>query len=117
MDKNKRFNKRQKRVRSIIAGNPSRIRLSVFRSGKHIYAQIIDDNKALTLFSASDLDEEVKEKRVIKRKESAFLVGEKIAEKALKKGIKGVVFDRGGYRYHGRVKELANGARKGGLIF
>lgn len=87
-------------------------RLSVFRSGKHIYAQLIDDSNNKTLFSESD----VKLNKVAK-KEKAFQVGQKLAEKALKKSIKKIVFDRGGFIYHGRIEQLAEGARKGGLEF
>lgn len=89
-----------------------RLRLSVFRSNKYIYAQIIDDEKSQTLVSSSDL--KIKEGRKIER---AKLAGEELAKKALKKGIKEIWFDRDGYKYHGRVKALAEGARKGGLVF
>lgn len=104
-----------KRIRAKVEGSLDRPRLSVFRSGKHIYAQLIDDQKGVTLFSSSDsaLD---KKKGTIKL-ESAKLVGEDIARKATEKKIKQVVFDRGGFRYHGRVKQLADGARSGGLEF
>ena len=105
--------KRHKRVRRKISGTPERPRLCVFRSLKHIYAQIIDD----TIVAASTL-EIPKEQLAGKTKvEQAYMVGKLIAEKALKKGITKVVFDRGGYKYHGRVKALAEGAREGGLLF
>lgn len=106
------------RVRKKISGTAERPRLNVFRSLKNIYAQIIDDTKGTTLVSASTLDEALKSK--IKNggnKEAAKEVGKLIAEKAIEKGIKQVVFDRGGYLYHGRVKELADAAREAGLEF
>ena len=107
--------KRHKRVRAKISGTPERPRLNVFRSGTNIYAQIIDDTAGVTLCAASS-----KEKGFDGNggnKEGAFKVGKMIAEKAAAKGIKDVVFDRAGYLYHGRVAELANGAREGGLNF
>ena len=107
--------KRQIRVRSKISGTAACPRLNVFRSAKHIYAQIIDDVAGVTLASASSLDKGFDGNGG--NKEGAFKVGEMLAEKALAKGIKDVVFDRAGYLYHGRVKELAEGARKGGLNF
>ena len=122
-----KINKRQKRrlrIRAKIFGRLKRPRLSVFRSNKHIYAQVIDDSKGATLVSASDLelvkpkkktDGTKKELELQTKKDIAFLLGDLLAKKALKKKIKKVIFDRGGYRYHGRVKALAEGARKGGL--
>ncbi|MFN3301535.1 MAG: 50S ribosomal protein L18 [Patescibacteria group bacterium] len=112
--------RRHKRVRAKVFGTKDRPRLSVFRSLKHIYAQIIDDEKGHTLVSASDFDLKSKikkEKKKPTKVEIAYQVGELIAKKALEKKIKKVVFDRGGYKYHGRVKALAEGARKKGLIF
>ena len=100
------------RVRNKISGTASRPRLNVFRSNKQIYAQIINDETASTLVSASSLGMEA-----MPKKEQAAKVGAVIAEKALAAGIETVVFDRNGYLYHGRVKELADGARKGGLKF
>lgn len=100
------------RVRNKISGTASRPRLSVFRSNKQIYAQIINDETASTLVSASSLG-----MAAMPKKEQAAKVGAVIAEKALAAGIETVVFDRNGYLYHGRVKELADGARKGGLKF
>ena len=117
--KTKRKNriKRHKRVRALVKGTSDRPRLSVFRSASHVYAQLIDDIKGITLFSANDA-KEVKVKRVKDKKIAvAFKVGETLAKKAFEKGISSVVFDRGGYKYHGRVKALADGARKGGLKF
>jgi large subunit ribosomal protein L18 len=111
------FKKRQSRTRYRIAVNAAnRPRLSVFRSGKHIYAQVIDDRSAKTLASASSNE---KEGRAAKtwNVEAASDVGKKIAERALAKGVKQVVFDRGGYIFHGRVKALAEAARQGGLEF
>ena len=109
--------KRHKRVRKNIVGTAERPRLNVYRSLKHIYAQIIDDNAGTTLVAASTLDKELGDIANKGNKEAAQKVGELIAKKALAKGIKTVIFDRGGYIYHGRVKELAEGARKGGLDF
>ena len=111
------FKKRQSRTRyKISATAAGRPRLSIFRSGKHIYAQVIDDRQAITVAMASTNE---KEGRAAKtwNKDAASSVGKKIAERALAKGIKQVVFDRGGYIYHGRVKALAEAAREGGLEF
>ncbi len=111
-------NRRHIRVRKTLAGTPQRPRLTVFRSLSHIYAQIIDDAAGHTLASACDLESEVRAARDGKKKSQvAALVGEAIARKAKEKGIRTVVFDRGGFRYHGRVKALAEAARKGGLKF
>lgn len=110
--------RRHRRVRVKISGTPERPRLNVFRSSKHIYAQVIDDYTGETLAAASSLDPELrKELPYGGNKESARKVGTLLARKAVDKGIKDVVFDRGGYLYHGRVKELAEGAREGGLNF
>lgn len=100
------------RVRNKISGTAQRPRMSVFRSDKQIYVQIINDEDGTTLASASSLGMDK-----MQRKEQAAKVGEKIAQVALQAGITEVVFDRNGYLYHGRVQELANGARKGGLKF
>ena len=100
------------RVRNKISGTAARPRLSVFRSNKQIYAQVIDDETAKTLVSASSLGMEA-----MPKKEQAAKVGEALAQKAIEAGITTVVFDRNGYLYHGRVKELADAARKGGLKF
>lgn len=108
--------RRHKRVRKNISGTASRPRLNVYRSLKNIYAQIIDDDKGVTLVSASSLDASLKGKNG-GNKEAAREVGKLVAQKAIEKGIKAVVFDRGGYIYHGRVQELAEGAREGGLEF
>ncbi len=105
---------RHVRVRSKISGTPERPRLNVFRSAKHIYAQIIDDVAGVTLVSASSVE---KDFGWGGNKEAAAKVGGTIAARAQEKGITEVVFDRSGYLYHGRVKELAEGARKGGLKF
>ena len=114
-DTNAQRKKRHKRVRGKIAGTQERPRLNVFRSGKHIYAQIIDDTKGVTLCAASSLEKSFK--GTGSNKEGAQLVGKQVAERAKKSGIENVVFDRGGYIYHGRVKELAEAAREGGLKF
>lgn len=108
--------KRHLRVRKKISGTPERPRLAVYRSEKNIYAQIIDDVNATTLVSASTLDKDFSLK-IGSNKEAAKVVGEEIAKKALAKGIEQVVFDKGGYIYHGRIKELAEGAREVGLKF
>ncbi len=106
------------RVRKKIEGTPEQPRLNVFRSLKHIYAQIIDDSAGITLVAASTQDEALKGKVELGgNKNAAREVGKLIAQKAADKGIKQVVFDRGGYLYHGRVKELAEGAREAGLEF
>ena len=106
------------RVRKKIEGTSERPRLNVYRSLKHIYAQIIDDSTGNTLVAASTIDEALKGKLEIgSNKTAAREVGKLIAQKAVEKGIKLVVFDRGGYLYHGRVKELAEGARESGLEF
>ena len=107
--------RRHKRVRTKISGTSECPRLSVFRSNTNLYAQIIDDTKGTTLVQASTLDKEVKTKH--SNKEAAKEVGALIAKKALEKNIKEVVFDRGGYIYHGVVKELAESAREAGLKF
>ena len=112
-------NKRKQRNRSALKKKSNgKLRLSVFRSGRHIYGQIIDDINGVTVTSASSLENNIKEQfKNCGTKEVATLVGKLIAEKALKKGIKNIVFDRGGYIYHGRVKNLAEAARENGLIF
>lgn len=101
------------RIRKFLKGTKGRPRLSVFRSLKHIYAQIIDDDQGKTLASSSDLGLPKK----TAKKDIAFEIGKNLAQQALKKGIKIVVFDRGGFLYHGRVAKLADGAREGGLKF
>lgn len=106
------------RVRRKIGGTSERPRLSVYRSLNHVYAQVIDDNQGITLAAASSLESAVRDQNNGKSKvEVAGAVGELIGERAKEKGISRVVFDRGGYRYHGRVKALADAARKGGLVF
>ncbi len=104
------------RIRKIVEGTSSRPRLNVFRSNKHIKVQLIDDSKGLTLVSASS-DEKGFSENKTNKVEQAKLVGKLLAEKALKAGISEVVFDRGGYLYHGRVKSLADSAREAGLKF
>jgi len=109
---------RHLRVRKRIAGTSKRPRLNVYRSLTQIYAQVIDDTKGHTLVSASTLDSELKKKlKGLKKTEQARLVGELVAERAKAKGISQVVFDRGGYKFHGRVKALAEAARESGLDF
>jgi len=110
--------RRHIRVRARLAGTPARPRLAVFRSLNHIYAQIIDDAAGHTLAAASDGEADVRSARDGKKKsEIATLVGESLARKAKAAGVTDVVFDRGGFKYHGRVKALAEAARKGGLGF
>ncbi len=110
---------RQTRIREKIKKNANgRYRLSVFRSSKNIYAQIIDDDKGKTLLSSSTLDKKIKSKfKNTGNKEAASEIGKILAEKAKEKGIKKVIFDRGKYLYHGRIKALADSARKSGLEF
>lgn len=108
--------RRHKRIRKKISGTAERPRLSVYRSEKNIYAQIIDDVAGNTIVAASSLDKEF-DMKIGSNKEAARKVGEVIAKKALEKGITEVVFDRGGYIYHGRVAELATAAREAGLKF
>jgi large subunit ribosomal protein L18 len=110
--------RRHRRVRKHVVGTPERPRLDVFRSLRHIYAQVIDDSQGHTLVSASTIDPEVEAQlQGLTKTEQARVVGKVLAERALKQGIKQVVFDRGGYMYHGRVKTLADAAREGGLEF
>ncbi len=110
--------KRKKRIRKNIFGTQDRPRMSVFRSSKHIYAQIVDDTQGATLVSASTLDKEFKENKVEGKKvEIAKAVGNLIGKRALDKGITKVVLDRNGFLYHGRIKELSNAAREAGLKF
>ena len=114
-DTNAQRLKRHKRVRAKISGTPDCPRLNVFRSEKNIYAQLIDDTKGVTLCAASSVEKDFEGSG--SNKEGAHKVGKLIAERAKEKGIEDVVFDRGGYIYHGRVQELAEGAREGGLNF
>ena len=115
VDKKANREKRHLRVRKKVFGTVERPRLSVFKSEKNIYAQVIDDVNGVTLVSASSLDKDFSANGG--NKEGARLVGELVAKKAVAKGINEVVFDRGGYIYHGRVKELAEAAREAGLQF
>ena len=118
IDKNAVRKARHDRTRRHIVGTGERPRLNVYRSLNNIYAQVIDDEVGHTLAAASTLDAEIKGQLEGKnKKEAANLVGELVARRALDKGVKEVVFDRGGYIFHGRVKELAEGAREGGLNF
>ena len=110
--------RRHRRVRKHISGTPVRPRLNVFRSVKEVYAQVIDDEAGHTLASASSLDQELRSKMDgLSKTEQAKLVGQVVAERAKAKGVEKVVFDRGGYRFIGRVKALADGAREAGLEF
>ena len=110
--------RRHRRVRGKLSGTSERPRLNVFRSVTAIYAQLIDDLAGRTLVSASSVDKELRSKvQGLKKSEQAKVVGQAVAERAQSKGIKAVVFDRGGYKYIGRVKALADGARESGLQF
>lgn len=111
-----RRNRIKKRVRKIVSGNAQMPRLSVFRSNKQIYAQLIDDVAGKTLLAASSSEKELAGSKITKV-EQAKMVGKAIAQKAINAGINAVVFDRNGYLYHGRVKSLAEAAREGGLNF
>jgi len=113
--KNYRRDRIRKRIRKIISGSLDYPRLSVFRSNKDIYCQIIDDVNGKTVISLSSRDKEIIDLKLKSNIEKSFNVGKLIAEKAIKAGVSKVKFDRGGYLYHGRVKSLAEGARKGGL--
>jgi large subunit ribosomal protein L18 len=116
-DKNKTRKTRHFRVRKKITGTAERPRLNVFRSSKHIYAQIIDDVQGVTLAAASTLDKDAEGVSNGGNVEAARKVGELIAKRAAEKGLKNVVFDRGGYLYHGRIQALADAAREAGLDF
>jgi large subunit ribosomal protein L18 len=105
---------RHRRIRKNISGSAIKPRLSIFRSSKHIYVQVVDDSQGYTIASAATVDKNIVEKTKLLR---ASAIGKSIAVKVQEKGIKNVVFDRGGYKYHGRVKALADGAREGGLLF
>ncbi len=117
-DKKQARIRRHRRVRKEIVGTSERPRLNVFRSLQHIYAQVIDDSVGHTLVSASTLDGEIRDRCAgLKKSEAAKIVGQVLAERALAGGVSQVVFDRGGYQYHGRVKALAEAAREAGLQF
>jgi large subunit ribosomal protein L18 len=109
--------KRHRRIRRFLSGTTARPRLAVFRSLEHIYGQIIDDTAGRTLVAASDLEAALRDGERGKKSDRAKQVGQLLAERAKEKGITAVVFDRGGFLYHGRIKALADGAREGGLEF
>ena len=115
--KNKKRNRRRAAIRIRLHGNAERPRLVVFRSLKHIYAQIIDDDSGRTLCAVSTITKGLELDSGIKKTEKSFKIGFKIGEVALASGITKVAFDRAGYKYHGRIKALADGARKAGLLF
>ena len=118
MTKLSKRKKRHRRIRGKVSGTKERPRMSVFRSNKHIYVQFIDDEEGKTLFAYSSRNKEVAEKgEEISKSEQAELVGKFAAQKSKEQGLSDVVFDRNGYRYHGRVKKLADAARKEGLKF
>lgn len=116
LTKTERRSRIKNRIRKVVSGTESQPRLSVFRSNKEIYAQIVDDVTGKTLVAASSRDKDISKAKGSKT-ELAALVGKSVAEKALKVGIENISFDRGGYLYHGRVKALADGAREAGLKF
>jgi len=110
--------RRRAHIRKKVEGTPERPRLNIFRSLTHIYAQVIDDSVGNTLVSASTVDKELRSQVVgMAKADQARVVGKAVAERALSKGVTQVVFDRGGYKFHGRVKALADGAREAGLEF
>lgn len=110
--------KRKKRIRKRMTGTVERPRMTVFRTAKHIYSQIIDDTQGITLVTASTTEKEIREQQKFENKTAAAVyVGQLIAERAVQKGIKSVVFDRNGFLYHGRIKAVSDGARKAGLDF
>lgn len=118
MDKRRKRERRHYRVRNTVIGTPERPRVNVYRSLKNIYVQIIDDLAGHTLVSASSLEPAIRDSLEFGgNKDAAKMVGELAAERALEKGIKDVVFDRGGYKYHGRVQEVAEALREKGLNF
>lgn len=118
VDRNLKRMERHYKIRNRIAGTPERPRLNIYRSAKHIYAQVIDDATGVTLVSASTQDKELQDKVAeLTKSDAAKLVGQTVGQRAKEKGINTVVFDRGGYLYHGRVKVLAEGARESGLEF
>ncbi len=118
-DKKENRLKRKKRVRKKIKGTPERPRLTVFKTAKHMYAQIVDDNNGRTLVATSTISQDFKSKAkgISGNIKGAILVGEAIGKKGIEKGIKKIIFDRNGFLYHGRIKALADAARKSGLIF
>ncbi|OGK06654.1 MAG: 50S ribosomal protein L18 [Candidatus Riflebacteria bacterium GWC2_50_8] len=109
--------RRHERSRFYLSGTAQKPRLAVFRSLKHIYAQVIDDETGQTIVMASSLDKDIRSNVTGGNKNGAKSIGQKLAERAIAKGVSAVVFDKGGYKYHGRVKELAEGARAAGLKF
>lgn len=109
--------RRHERSRFYLSGTAQKPRLAVFRSLKHIYAQVIDDETGQTIVMASSLDKDLRDNLVGSNKSAAKTIGQKVAERAMEKGVTAVVFDKGGNKYHGRVKELAEGARTAGLKF
>jgi large subunit ribosomal protein L18 len=116
LDKNASRKKRHARVRSKLSGTAARPRLNVFRSNKHVYAQVIDDMSGVTLVSASTMEKDINLEST-SNLEAAKFIGELVAKRAVEKGISAVVFDRGGYLYHGRIQALADAARENGLQF
>jgi large subunit ribosomal protein L18 len=109
--------KRKRRIRAGLSGTGERPRLAVFRSNRYLYAQIVDDAKGHTVAAASTQEEEFRNKKLKNNLEGAKTLGEMMAKRALAKGVKAVVFDRGGYLYHGRIKSFADAAREAGLKF
>jgi large subunit ribosomal protein L18 len=117
LSRNEQRKKRHARIRRKISGTPERPRLCVYKSLRHIYAQLVDDTRGHTLVAASTLEPELREKVKSPDVEAARLVGRLLAQRARERGIREVVFDRSGYPYHGKVRALAEAAREGGLVF
>ena len=117
LSRNEMRKKRHRRIRKRVVGTPTRPRLCVYKSLRHIYAQLVDDSRGHTLAAASTLDPEIRDRVKAPDLEAAKLVGQLIARRAQELGIREVVFDRSGYPYHGKVKALAEAAREGGLVF
>ncbi len=118
LSKDEAREKRRRRIRRKVVGAPQRPRLAVFRSARHIYAQVIDDSAGRTLAHASSCEADLRGGRAgMRKREMAVAVGKRIAQRCLERGISAVVFDRGGYRYHGRVAAVAGAAREAGLKF
>lgn len=117
IDKKANRKARHERVRRNMAGTAEKPRLTVFKSNNNIYAQLVDDQKGVTLCSASSLEKEMRDEHAHSNVETAKAVGERIAKRALEQGIESIVFDRSGYLYHGKIRELADSAREAGLKF
>ncbi len=117
LSRNEMRKRRHRRIRKKVVGTPARPRLCVYKSLRHIYAQLVDDSRGHTLVAASTLDPEIRDRVKSPDVEAAKLVGQLLARRAVERGIREVVFDRSGYPYHGKVRALAEAAREGGLVF